>query len=195
MGFLKKLVNKATGTVKKIGTAVSKATTFVGKITGNPIASAVGNATGKMASAIKVDNSEASGVSQTTVTSPTNSPSMSKTRGLTTASGGNFFSNLWAKFMAFMDEQKAKSPIIYWALWLLIVGVIGTIIWFVVRLFRKKKVGSRTSRTRRRTARKTSTHKHKSAPRATAPRKRSLSAAQKAALAKGRAALKLKRKR
>lgn len=196
MGFLKKIISKGKSVVAKAATGISKATTFVGKVTGNPIVTAVGNAASKMSTAQTVDNKESNVVSATTTTSATSS--VEKNRGLLSSSGtGNFFTNLYAKAKDYMNSQKASNPILYYTLLVLLFGVVVLIVWLlwkyvISRFFGKKKVGRRVVR---RTIRRSSGTGLITKITSSTNKKRTLSAAQRAALAKGRAALKRKRKR
>jgi len=188
-GFLKKLAGKGLGL---LGKAVSN--------TGLPGASAAAKLVGKVQA--KVDPKKAS-------TSNSKSAALAKTPTVATRSaaqsspnsgsgGGGMIGNLIAKAKAWMQKMKTENPIVFWIVVGLIVIFSSVLLWLLWKMLvwiYRKITGKRGTSTGRRILRPKSTQARATVPSAPRSGKRRASAAQLAALARGRAALKRKRKR
>jgi len=179
-GFFKKFIKKGIGVL----TAGAK-----GAINGLPVTRAVKGVLGAAKDMVGANNKPKEKTASTTALN------VSKSRGLSTSapsdSGDNMFKRIWDWFKAL----KTQTPWLWWLIAILAPIVALIIIWLVylairlvIRKFTRRKSAPRTSRPRSRQT--------QALPQASAPRKgkRRTSVAQLAALARGRAKLRAKRK-
>lgn len=196
MGFIKKMGKKVGGFAKKAGGAVLD----VGKST---VKGAVKGVVAKLPGANMVSGL-VGGVAKQVVPSGSSSSQSAKKAGAIqntqtvnaskSKQSGDEKTNIFKRFWNWMQEKKAepKGMWIFWGIILLIGFVFVMVVWLVGRSFgsfrKKRSSGVRSYSYARRT--KASSATISSSPKS---KRRGLSPKQKAALAKGRAALRRKR--
>jgi len=188
-GFLKKLAGKGLGL---LGKAVSN--------TGLPGASAAAKLVGKVQAKVdpkkaSTSNSKSAALAKTPTVATKSAPQSSSSSG--DSGSGGMIGNLISKAKAWMQKMKTENPIVFWIVVGLIVIFSSVLLWLLWKMLvwvYRKITGKRGGGTSRRMFRPRSPQARAAAPSAPRRGKRRPSAAQLAALAKGRAALKRKRK-